>query len=119
MLTTEQVLKMDRAQLCAHNSQEIQNVLGEHYGSDDAVICHITEVLSSSTTPYVKAVHEAFERQGDLTSIIPVFEKEPAMVQLWTWRELTNVGIDQIDYAKFVHKHLARSILKLFGTPLT
>lgn len=118
MITTDQLLQMDRERLCALSISDFQGVIEEHYGADDPVLCHIDRTLDCWVSPYVNAVKRAFNDQSDLTDTVKVFEREPPVIQIWTWRVLTNLGIDQIDYAKFVHRHLARSILKLFGEPV-
>lgn len=116
VFTAEQVLEMSLDQLLSTPFRDLQDVFQAERRSDD-VRAHVETLLRPRVEPYLVGVREAFDKKLPLEDLVRRFENEPDPVQIEVWRQLTWHGIDQIDFCKFVHKHLANSVLKLFGTP--
>jgi hypothetical protein len=119
MLTNEQVAAMSKEQLVAANFRDvwgsIQDMEYTTAFKDD--YARIMALFEQPTSHWAQRIRTAFDKRDEegVAALVPVFAREPALVQILTWSRMTNCGIDEIDYAKFVHRHFAAAILALFG----
>jgi len=113
-LTKEQVLGMSREQLLAEEFRDISSIYSMH----DEVEEHLYSVFADPVSLWFKTVEEAYQtKRTDMANLIESFKKEPSIIQLLAWSNLTRHGIEHIEFAKFVHRHFAEAVLCLFGDP--
>lgn len=87
--------------------------------SDDPI--RLPEPDSIAVQMLVDAFEHAWaQRQTDeqIRPLVENFEMAPAEVILAVWCRLTAQGVDQIDKAKYIHRHCARGVLCVFGVPM-
>lgn len=65
---------------------------------------------------YVAKLDKISDAQGrNLTAFM---EDLPGELRISLWTKLTSQGIDKLDMARSIHKHLAKNILDVFGVPM-
>lgn len=119
-LTRDSVLAMSREQILAEDFRDIMDVYMADYGSESTVRDRINSIFTEVVS-WQQQAREAFvtkRSDADMADMAARLGKEPPIVQILAWSRLTNQGVDEIEFARFVHKHFANTILSIFGMPV-
>lgn len=115
----EDILKMTTEELCALTtvSQIAEYQDARDRTVDDAEFnAFLAERLDHLSMPYVKEINEGFEcGRRDLSEMVERYNREAPLVKLRIWTQSTQLGVEHIELAKYVHRYLARSILAIFA----
>ena len=115
-LTKEQVLGMSKDQLLADDFRSVMEVYLEDYGTETPVRDHVNSYFGKTIDEWEQRVRHAFKAGYDnMDADVAALAKEPGLVQVLIWSRLTNRGIDELDFIKYVHMHFAKTILEQFG----
>lgn len=119
MVTKEQIVGMTKEQLMSVDFREVWPQLQdmEYMTQFKADYDRIKEMFLGSAGHWAQRIRQAYDKKEEgIDVLVLVFSREPALTQIFAWSQCTSIGIDDIDYCKFVHKHFASPILNLFGT---
>jgi hypothetical protein len=119
-LKMDQVVAMTKEQLLAADARDVCCLLQDmaFVGEHKADFERIQTMFAGPVEYWVNRIRQAYDNKEEgVPALVAVFSKEPGLIQILTWQRVTNIGIDEISYAKFIHKHFATPILRLFGTP--
>lgn len=76
---------------------------------------HIESLLASRRAPYVDEIEKAYAvGNTDITDTITRLGRESPHVVVSVWHELTRHGVQRIEFVKYCHKHMARTIWRIF-----
>jgi len=128
-VTREELMKMNAddlfrtfqtsEEICSFMESRPHRLSSFHIGkfkADDELSDHIDSLLNSKCQYYIDEINKGFETKADLTELVTKLKSEPIMARLYTWSR-TTVTTD-LQFAKYVHKHLALMILEIFkGDP--
>jgi len=121
MMTAEQIGSMTKEQLLAVDFREVwPRLLDMAYETAGRpTYDKVLAMFEPTVSQWATRVRQAYDTKDDkIPDLVTLFNKEPAIVKIMCWSRMTGVGIDEIDYAKYVHRHFARSLLDLFGEPM-
>lgn len=82
---------------------------------------HVYEMFADDVNEYVAAFERAYasEPRGDVSSLVASISNEHTCVIIGTWSALTSQGVEQIEKAKWIHRCLAATVLRIFGVPVS
>jgi len=120
MLTYDQIAVMTKEQLLSTNFRDLWGPFQDMECSTNPVhkeaSLKIKEMFAKPVDHWTQRIRLAYDtKEEGVAALASAFSKEPALIQIMVWGRVTGGGIDQIDYAKYVHKHFANAILNLFG----
>ena len=118
MLTNEQIAAMSKEELISVDFRELWPNLQHMYDDLKSREAHtrIVSMFDGTVNEWAGAFRKGYDSKSDMGELVSAFSKEPALIKLMTWSRMTSQGINQIDFAKFVHKHLADIIVfDVFG----
>jgi hypothetical protein len=120
MITKDQIGTMTKEELLSADFREVWTCMLDmawetaYKPTYDKVLA----MFEPNVGVWAQRVRQSYDTKDEgIGDLVSLFDKEPALVKIMCWSRLTGCGIDQIDYAKYVHRHFARSILNLFGEP--
>ncbi len=117
MLTNEQIVVMTKEQLLSVDFKELwpsfQDMEYTKF-KDDKI--RIVALFEGQVSEWAAAFRKAFDTKEVSDELYLTFAKEPALIKLMVWSRLTSGGIDEIEFAKFIHHHIADIIIvDVFG----
>lgn len=122
LLTRDQLTTMTCDELCALEYEHVYESVRDlalSYVEEKALMDALAATLQPRIQPHVDAWITAYSsKRQDVKGLVEAFDKEPSIVKIMTWCKLTQAGAQELERARFVHKHLVWSVLSAFGQPV-
>lgn len=112
MKTREQLLAMSREELI---QADVRTTWPAVQTLPQAEYEQIVSKFDDPTDMWEQRLEQAFKEKTDVAELVSLFRTETPMVQIAVWSRVTRHGVERLDYAKFVHAHLAPVVLDIFG----